>query len=467
MTNTRTDQPLGSTPDRVPPKQTRKRSWWERVSLAVQLILSLAVAGGVLAYLIWSGAKSPSAGEVKRPEPPEEVVTITAARSLHVRAGTPLDDKLQVAVVETRTLTAPVLPVTGMALASLRPGKEGTQPAAAASTVGLAASALGPGSVLAASKLLVERSDAQDSWQFATSDLLSAFSDWQKAVVDIRFQETQLKAIRDLNEERIAAQTKVVARMEKLVAAGTDTEKDLAVERTNLIQAQIQGRKEIHEQETAVLLSRRTEATLARQLQQAGLEPTMLRSAAVEGEIIVAEVPERVMGRVRIGMTCEVRFYAIADRVFTGKVSSISPVISKEKRVLNVQFIVKDPDNAIRPGMFAVIGLGTDQREALLMPADGVLHVGETDYALRESGAGTWQIVEVQTGELRGTDVEVLAGLKAGDRVLGKGAILLKPVVVRALQSRESAAQTKDEPGIARPCFALRIRGPAFGGTSQ
>jgi multidrug efflux pump subunit AcrA (membrane-fusion protein) len=291
--------------------------------------------------------------------------------------------------------------VTGTVLASLRPGSEA----------------------------------AQDSWQFATPDLLTAFSDWQKAVKDIQFQETQLKAVRELNESKIDAQKKVVARMEKLVAAGTDTEKDLAVERTNLIQFEIQGRKDIHDQEQIVYLAHRTEATLARQLQQAGLEPTMLRSAAAEGDIVVAEVPERVMGRVKTGMTCEVRFFALPDRVFTGKVSSISPVISKEKRVLNVQFTVKDPDDVLRPGMFAEIGVGTDKRQALLMPADGVLHVGDKDYALVETEKATWQISEVQTGELRGVNVEVLAGVKAGDRVLGKGAILLKPVVARAIQA--------------------------------
>jgi hypothetical protein len=68
------------------------------------------------------------------------------------------------------------------------------------------------------------------------------------------------------------------------------------------------------------------------------------------------------------------------------------------------------------------------------MPADGVLHVEDKDYALAAGEPGTWRIAEVQIGELRGSDVEVLSGLKAGDRVLGKGAILLKPVVVRCLQ---------------------------------
>jgi multidrug efflux pump subunit AcrA (membrane-fusion protein) len=371
------------------------------------LILSLAIAAGTLAYLLYGGRNASSPDEEKHTQRPEEAVQMTGPRSIRVQSGTALDSELHFATARAVWLTSPILPVTGAALASLHPGKE----------------------------------LSQDAWQFATAELLSAFADWQKAVTDIQFQETQLKAIRELNQSRVAAQKEVVTRMEKLVAAGTDTQKDLVAERTNLIQFEIQGRKDIRDQEEAARLARRTEATLARQLQQAGLEPTMLRSAAAEGDIVVAEVHERLMDRVKLDMTCEVRFYALPNRVFTGKVSSISPVISKDKRVLNVQFVVKDPQNAIRPGMFAQIGLGTDKRQSLLIPADGVLHIDERDYALVAAKLGTWQVIEVQIGELHDADVEVLSGMKAGDRVLGKGAILLKPVVVRCLQSTDSATR--------------------------
>jgi len=84
--------------------------------------------------------------------------------------------------------------------------------------------------------------------------------------------------------------------------------------------------------------------------------------------------------------------------------------------------------------MFAEIGLGTDPHETVLMPAEGVLHVGRADYALVGTDSGVWQITEVTVGELTDAGVEILAGLQGGERVLGTGAILLKPFVVKALQ---------------------------------
>jgi hypothetical protein len=85
--------------------------------------------------------------------------------------------------------------------------------------------------------------------------------------------------------------------------------------------------------------------------------------------------------------------------------------------------------------MFADIDLGTDARDALLAPAEGLVHVGRADYFLVATGKpGEWRATEVHLGEPYKTEIEVLDGIQAGDRVLGRGAILLKPIVVRSLQ---------------------------------
>jgi multidrug efflux pump subunit AcrA (membrane-fusion protein) len=97
--------------------------------------------------------------------------------------------------------------------------------------------------------------------------------------------------------------------------------------------------------------------------------------------------------------------------------------------------------------LFAEIGLGTDQRESLLIPADAVLHIGRADYVLVAADANTWRVAEVQVGEPQNGDVEILDGLKEGERVVGKGAILFKPLVVRALQlAPHTAAKTEGRP---------------------
>ena len=151
--------------------------------------------------------------------------------------------------------------------------------------------------------------------------------------------------------------------------------------------------------------------------------------------VVVADVPEAKLALVRQGHACEARFYAFPNQIFNGSVGSLAPTISKERRTLRVLFELRDTDDRLKPGMFADVGLATDKRQALMVSADGVIHVGRSDYLLiGTESADTWRITEVKVGELRGTRVEILEGLNAGNQVIGSGAILLKPLIVQAVQ---------------------------------
>ena len=404
MTNTRTmvEDRQGQA-SHLPPAFPAK-SRWGRVWARTQFGLCLVIVSGVLAYLLWT----PDTGS---PLPTSESasnhggdVRVTGPRCICLRPDCPLCRKLKVTTVQAARITAPVATVTGTVVASLRPGN-------------------GKGN---------------DYWQFNSPELLTAFTDWQKATADIAFAETQLAQIKQLADTKVDAQQKLVNRMKKLVEAGTDTEKDLAAAQADLIQAQIQGRKDIHEAETAVLLARRTEAATARQLQQGGLDPDLLRSTTWDVDIVMADVPEGLMARVKLGQGCEAKFFGFPEQPFPGKVRAIAPVLSKERRSLRVLFAISDPHDQLRPGMFADIGLGTDVRDALLIPPEAVVHVGRSDYVLVRDGSDDWRVTEVQVGELHKTSVEVLGGLRAGDKIAGQGVILLKPCIIEALQTPAS-----------------------------
>jgi multidrug efflux pump subunit AcrA (membrane-fusion protein) len=196
---------------------------------------------------------------------------------------------------------------------------------------------------------------------------------------------------------------------------------------------EIKSLKEFYESESAVKIARRSEAVTSRQLQQVGLEPALIRSVTSDVDIVMADVPEGRLTQVKVGQECICHFFGLPHEAFVGKVKSIAPVLSKERRSLRVLLVIDDHEDQLRPGMFAEIGLGTDPREALLMPADGVLHIARTDYVLVAAGENMWKVTEVQVGEPHNGEVEILDGLKPGEKVLGKGAILLKPMVIRSL----------------------------------
>jgi membrane fusion protein, heavy metal efflux system len=407
-------------PDR-PPASPERPPWRARLWTQIQLVTAIGLTLAVLAWLRWGDPfhalhPAPTAGETASETAP---VQLTASGLITIKPDTPLHKRLEIAPVAVETLTVPFLTVTGAAVASLRPGN-------------------GP---------------VEDRWQFASPELLGTYADWRKARADITFAEKQLGLVRELDTKRVAAQEKVVDRLRKLVAAGTDSPKDLAAEETNLMQFRIQGQKEIHEAETAMRTAQRTQAALARQLLQAGVDPDLLSQPTTRGvDIVMADVPEGQIGLARVGQGCQARFYGLPGQVFAGKVASLSPVLSRERRTLRVLFTLEDPRDVLRPGMFADVGLGTDPRRALLVPAAAVLHVGRTDYVLARAGTDAWKPVPVEVGQQYGQRVEVLKGLDERDTVIGPGAILLKPFVERAQQP------SRDRPAVTNPTPATDAR---------
>lgn len=372
---------------------------WDRLQFGICLALTLAT----LTYLLWPSSRPRKMESGSSSTTAQDSTRLTTRNQIEIAPDSPLGKKLEIVTITPTTIATPVLSVPGVVIASIRKTPTGAA-----------------------------------SWQFHSPELLNAYTDWQKAVADIAFTKAQLDSIRQLGESRTAAQGALVGRIEKLVEAGTDTERELANARTELLQAQIQSRKEVHEAETAWRLALRSESALSRLLQQAGAEPDLLRNPQKQLDIVSADVPETFLSRVQVGQECEARFPALSARVFAGTVRALSPVLSKERRSLRALFTLDDPDDQLRPGMFADIGLGTNARQAHLVPAAAVVHVGSTDYVLRRESESLWQIVEVSVGELHDSGVEILTGIASGEQLIGQGAILLKPLIVAGVRQTAS-----------------------------
>ena len=442
-----------------------------RLLATAQLPLAIIITIGALAYLLWPGGQASDDTTQSASEP--EIVKLVGQHRLAITAGTALEKKLEVATVVQQETRAPKLKVIGAVVARVPPSNEkspsppaplpkgeGSEMPSPLSLLPKAEGRESPSPVAPPAKEAAGPaghpqkpvgSPAEGRWDFNTPDLASAYADWLKARADVPFYEKQLEDIRKLADETLKAKKEVRDRLEKLVKAGTDPEKDLAAAKADYLQATAQSQKDEHEALTNVNNAKRTLATLERQLFQAGMDPELLANPTESTAIVAAEVPEGRIGLAEKGQDCIVRFSALPDQSFPGSVRSLAPTISKDRRTLRVFFQLSDPQGQLKPGMFAEVSLGTDLRKTLRIPADGVLHVGQSDYVLVETaapggnprvgaGPGDWQITEITTGEQYGNRIEVLKGLQPGDRVIGYGAILLKPYVVQDVQATADAS---------------------------
>lgn len=363
----------------------------------VWMLVGIAGCGFVMLELVRPHQNAPAiAAETRKPTHAEPVRLLLDNR-IEVTHGSLLESKLTVVPVSQEEVSYPVLTVTGSVIARFD-------------------------------------DETEFDWNFSSPDLLANYISYLKTDTEVAFAEQQVAKVRQLSEASVKSHQKIVARLKQLVVSGTDAPKDLAAAETELAHAELQGQKDVFEAESALKVAKASQTALARQLWQAGLNPSLLKSAVDNTVIVVAEVPEAKIAVVTEGQACDARFYSFPGIHFPAVVGKPAPSLSSERRTLRVPFVLQDGNDHLKPGMFAEIGLGTEPRGALLAPTTGVLHVGRCDYILVETEPGVTRVAEVQVGEPHGTKIEILSGLQPSDRIVGSGAILLKPFVVQALQ---------------------------------
>lgn len=388
------------------PNPTSSAAPVRRAVLATGVVLILAA--GVWRY--WPASAPPPAIERT---PNSGTVAVAGPLLVAVEPGSLLEQKFEIPTVQKERITTPLVTVTGAVMARLRPGQEASE----------------------------------DRWQFANVELSGIYADWEKARTEMDFDAKRLKKTRELTAAQLQSQDRVVDRLRKLVATGTEAVRDLTQAEATLLELQLEGQKAVFEAESALTQATHSHADLERQLLQAGVDPDLLDRADVESAMVMADVPEVRISLVKPGQACEAHFFGLPGQLFPGTVRSLAPALSSERRTLRVFFELDDTRGRLKPGMYAEIGLGTDPRFAVLIPADGVLHIGDADFVLADAGPGLWRVTPVQVGERAGDRVEILDGLKGGERLIGYGAILLKPLVVKAvLKARQSLVDEGTDP---------------------
>ena len=138
-------------------------------------------------------------------------------------------------------------------------------------------------------------------------------------------------------------------------------------------------------------------------------------------------VPERNVGKLRVGNVAEVRVDAIPGEVFRGRVARVAPILDAATRSALIEIDIANPRNVLKAEMFARIDLdlGT-MREATLIPRDALVYRGQQPGVYVVEGENQPVFRAIETGMTRENQVEVLANLQPGAKIVGRGATMLR-----------------------------------------
>ena len=139
-------------------------------------------------------------------------------------------------------------------------------------------------------------------------------------------------------------------------------------------------------------------------------------------------VPERNIGKLRVGNSTNVIVDAIPGREFEGRVARIAPVLDAATRSAIIEIDIANADMMLKAEMFARISLDLgSMRPATLIPRDGLVYRGQQPGVYIVEGDSQRPVFRViETGLTREDQIEVLANLDAGTRIVGRGATMLR-----------------------------------------
>lgn len=142
---------------------------------------------------------------------------------------------------------------------------------------------------------------------------------------------------------------------------------------------------------------------------------------------VLAEIDEAALARVRIGAPVMVMVSAYPGESFQATVTLIGDTINPQTRRVVVRAQIANADGRLKPGMFARVQLeGVGATPTVHVPVDAVQDIGERRVVFVPGAQGAYAPRDVETGAERDGRVEIRRGLTAGDRVVVRGAFLLK-----------------------------------------
>jgi cobalt-zinc-cadmium efflux system membrane fusion protein len=265
----------------------------------------------------------------------------------------------------------------------------------------------------------------QSLLQLSSPDVGQIQSDAQKALTDLSIAE------------------KGIERLHKLQAIGAASEKDVAQSEGDFKKAKSDyARAEaqlkslgITPTDPAVNVALRSQipgvvvernVLVGQEVRSDGATP-LITVASLDDVWVLGDAYEQDLGLVTEGAKVGVRVPAYPGQTFPGRVKHIGEVVDPNTRTVKIRCVVDNPGHRLKPEMFAKIDVETPGGTKLItVPAKAVLNDGDKAMVVIATEGNVFRTRTVQVGPEVESNVRIISGLTAGEKIVTSGAIFMK-----------------------------------------
>lgn len=134
-------------------------------------------------------------------------------------------------------------------------------------------------------------------------------------------------------------------------------------------------------------------------------------------------VPEVFLALLEPGLTLRARSAALPERPFEGVIQSLGSRVDPVSRSVSVRASLDNPDYRLRPGMLMEVLVERGQRDTVVVPESALMPSGDRQHVLviDEEDDNRLTRREVEVGERRTGQVEILSGIAEGELLVAHG----------------------------------------------
>ena len=267
-----------------------------------------------------------------------------------------------------------------------------------------------------------------------SADFSAAYSDFVKAESDLNLAKRNYELAKDLYETKALSKKDLVQSENDYLKAQAEFKRArgrllaLRVPASELDKPRaerlITSRFDLKSPLTGTMVERNVTVG-----QMVGADPTQMLYTIADLNVlqVVAEVYERDLSSVSKEAPVTVTVEAYPDETFSGTIVYVGDVVDPTTRTIKVRCNVTNRDLKLKPEMFARVSLKVGASAPVLaLPKEAVIEVGGKAFVFVQSADGRYVRRPVVTGTMSGDTIQIREGLQAGERVVVKGALLLK-----------------------------------------
>lgn len=142
---------------------------------------------------------------------------------------------------------------------------------------------------------------------------------------------------------------------------------------------------------------------------------------------VVADLYERDLDLVKVGQVAAVTVEAYPGVSFPAVLSAVGDVVDPNTRTIKVRAMVDNEAHKLKPEMFARLNIDVgDTTQFIAVPREAVLEADGKEFVYVVPADNRYARRAVKTAPASGDQIRILEGLAPGERVVTKGAVLIK-----------------------------------------